>query len=640
MQSARAYANNEVAFIAWNLTELIEGCLGFEITRIYVGSEEPPRVLASWVPFRGQANPHWKPQTTSVWPVQKLCWRDLTLRRRRDSTGLRPSDVEVKYRIRPLGRARDGREAIPPGRDAPNYDGEPIALAALDEGVETNVVRVTSSYGTDLRVAFTNGILSAQWLKHALEEGGEGLTPKVVRTHIANVGDPLRKYLAGDVLDFMTGALATGDDVTNKLALYELGDTELADAIKAKRRQISVILSNSSKGRDGEDWDQGNARFRNDLHEHRIEVQDRMFNNGHIGHNKFVISVKDDRPFAVLTGSTNWTPTGLCGQSNNVIEIRHPDIATAYADYWERLRQDTAGFKRPVPLSASTANKQGAELREHNARTACDVKLADGKTRVRVWFSPNTRATTKKAALPPDLADVYSRMRKANEAIFFAVFMPSRSGKLSIIEEAIDVGTKDSSVLVYGAVSDPTAMPNYVAPQKVDDGDEDDGEEDPSTKRRKIAPPALYDTGNVHVIRAAALGHDDVVGSFEAELLKLGNAIIHDKIVVIDPLSEGCTVIVGSHNLGYKASYENDENLLVIEGNPRLAQAYAVHILDLYDHYRFRAAQAEMHRHGRSHWEGTLEIDDGWLRSYVKQDVKRESPTTSLVSYFAPLANR
>ena len=47
-------------------------------------------------------------------------------------------------------------------------------------------------------------------------------------------------------------------------------------------------------------------------------------------------------------------------------------------------------------------------------------------------------------------------------------------------------------------------------------------------------------------------------------------------------------MITGSHNLGYKASYDNDENLVIIEGNKNLAVAYATHVLDVYDHFSWR----------------------------------------------------
>src|SRR6266516_6181337 len=94
--NANAYANNEVALIAWTLDAPIPKCVGFEITRIYP-DDGTERVLPAWVPFKGQKNPNWLPQTTSVWPIQKLIWRDLTVRKRRDDLERRPSDERIKY---------------------------------------------------------------------------------------------------------------------------------------------------------------------------------------------------------------------------------------------------------------------------------------------------------------------------------------------------------------------------------------------------------------------------------------------------------------------------------------------------------------------------------------------------------------
>ena len=52
--------------------------------------------------------------------------------------------------------------------------------------------------------------------------------------------------------------------------------------------------------------------------------------------------------------------------------------------------------------------------------------------------------------------------------------------------------------------------------------------------------------------------------------------------MVIDPLSPDCVVLTGSHDLGYRASYTNDENLLFIRGHQSVAEAYAVHVMDVY----------------------------------------------------------
>ncbi|WP_042876436.1 hypothetical protein [Cupriavidus necator] len=112
-----------MAYVAWGVDDLIEGCLGFEVTRVYLnadgsvtlredGSEDRVR-CASWVGFSGQRNPHWLPQHTGIWPVQKLSWRDLTLRKRRDELDRRPSEVLVRYEIRPVGDLEDGMEPAP-----------------------------------------------------------------------------------------------------------------------------------------------------------------------------------------------------------------------------------------------------------------------------------------------------------------------------------------------------------------------------------------------------------------------------------------------------------------------------------------------------------------------------------------------
>jgi hypothetical protein len=66
-------------------------------------------------------------------------------------------------------------------------------------------------------------------------------------------------------------------------------------------------------------------------------------------------------------------------------------------------------------------------------------------------------------------------------------------------------------------------------------------------------------------------------------------AIVHSKVIVVDPFSDQCAVITGSHNFSVSASEKNDENLVIVRGNKKLAQAYALHINGVYDHYSWRA---------------------------------------------------
>jgi len=126
------------------------------------------------------------------------------------------------------------------------------------------------------------------------------------------------------------------------------------------------------------------------------------------------------------------------------------------------------------------------------------------------------------------------------------------------------------------------------------------------------------------MVRATALRVG--AGDLRPELLTTGVAIIHDKIIVIDPMSAAdCVVITGSHNLGFKASYCNNENLVILRGNQPLAAAYAAHVLDVFEHYRFRAVQEEraievLRTTGdlpqQENRGGFLSRDDGWQAGY------------------------
>ena len=641
--TARAWANNEVAYIAWDTDGKISGCLGFEVTRIYVdgaGNETDRVKCAAWVAFKGQRNRDWLPQDTGVWPVQKMSWRDLTLRKRRDGMSRRPDEVTVRYEIRPVGDLKPGLQAVSsngrelgqiakrdshgePLRDAAGktikvqgkaYSGPPRPLAYLATAFATNAVTVTSRR-PPFRSSFTNGILAAQWLSNVLNEDGV-IEANELLDKISNPADPHRKYLAGDVLPLLHELFARPGSF--HLALYELEDAELEQLILDNRERLQLVLANT--GVSGGAWDVRNAPARARLHAAvGPRLQDRMFNNStHIGHNKFVVHTDPAGvPQAVFTGSTNWTSTGVAGQTNNALLIEDGTVAQAYLAYWQRMH-DGDMLPPSAPLLSSTmgATQQGLAFRAAN-ETPSRVPLAGGSATIETWFSPNMQqrrkpiSKTKPAPVPPDLKAVYRLMRHAKDAILFLAFYPGQRGVDCIIGEAIDIGRKDASLLVTGAVSSPQAMPNYVPSAKDDDSGELVAEG---------RSPTMFREGNVEIVRAARIDERSLLGDLGVEQLTAKGgigAIIHDKIVVIDPLSADCCVILGSHNLGFKASYSNDENMVVVSGHRELAMAYAVHVLDVYDHYRFRALQNQAAEQSKKRWSGFLDTSDKWQNHYV-----------------------
>ncbi len=71
---ARAYCNNEVGYIAWDVDGPIKDSYGFQVTRIHLDDgvrhkKGERRILPAWVAFKGQSNPKWIEQDTSVWPI-------------------------------------------------------------------------------------------------------------------------------------------------------------------------------------------------------------------------------------------------------------------------------------------------------------------------------------------------------------------------------------------------------------------------------------------------------------------------------------------------------------------------------------------------------------------------------------------
>jgi phosphatidylserine/phosphatidylglycerophosphate/cardiolipin synthase-like enzyme len=603
---ATAICNNEVAILGWGVDDWsVDGLLGFHILRQLLGDQDQvleERPLASYVGFTDQSNPGWLPQNTSVWPIQKFFWRDVTLRQKRDALERRPAGQRVRYSIAAVGALAAGRtpvEVVPtPGS---SYQGVPLPLGYLSEPALTNAVTVTAEC-PPFTATFTKGVLSTQFLLHLLgqpdQDGNLAFPSGVITDRLEAPGDPLRELLSGDVLSLIRDFFEQQGGRFHA-ALYELDDKELIPLLVSNADRLDLILSDA--GGNGP-YDTRNKAAREQLWaeaEHSaLTMQDRMFNgSGHIGHNKFVVHVdRHGHPDSVLTGSTNWTWSGVAGQSNNCIRIDDPHVARAFYDYWKRLQHDVI----PDPPHPGEAN----HVSQSDALKAADgssvtTPLADG-TSVENWFSPNVVGkqqppTTSPAAV--DLDRLFALMRAAQDAIFFLVFLPSVGGKNSVVSEALTRGLDDGGPMVIGAVSDGQAM-----------------WQDPAAPAAASAPHVLQH-GAVSVVRATALSDKAIIrpiGDFQlGERLAAEHAIIHDKIVVLDPLDpERCVVAFGSHNLGYKASYANDENLTIVRGNRRLAEAYAAHVVDVYDHYRFRAKQAEPGTD--KPWDGKLHRDAEW----------------------------
>ena len=62
----------------------------------------------------------------------------------------------------------------------------------------------------------------------------------------------------------------------------------------------------------------------------------------------------------------------------------------------------------------------------------------------------------------------------------------------------------------------------------------------------------------------------------------------HDKFMLVDPLGPDLLVITGSANFSDASTNKNDENMLLIRENSRVADIYLTEFMRLFHHYDFR----------------------------------------------------
>jgi phosphatidylserine/phosphatidylglycerophosphate/cardiolipin synthase-like enzyme len=257
-------------------------------------------------------------------------------------------------------------------------------------------------------------------------------------------------------------------------------------------------------------------------------VTHREENKSYIAHNKFIVHIRDGQPVSVWTGSTNITRGGIFGHSNVGHSVRNPEVAARFLTYWEQLAEDP-------PRS---------ELAPWNELTA----IPDGKPRkgITTVFSPRKSLQA---------LEWYAKlMDGAKRSVFF-------TAAFGVSEPIRDILGKDVDYLRYGLLE----------------------REDDKVELLK------RDRDNVFAVGAHI---ENALGGWVAETLADLNRhvrYIHTKFMLVDPLSSDPIVITGSANFSDASTTKNDENMLVIRGNTRVADVYLTEFMRLFNHFEFRA---------------------------------------------------
>jgi phosphatidylserine/phosphatidylglycerophosphate/cardiolipin synthase-like enzyme len=595
---AIAFSNNDIALMAWTFDRHLDGCLGFAIHQIDASGKDT--VLPALARFATQDKT--AKLTTEQAPVQKFWWKDLFAKR----------GETYKYRIVPMG-------GTPGGTLTPLSGVEPLV---------SNEVTLTEKR-PPFKAYFNRGIVATQALSHALNDKPSvaALTP-----HILDPADPIRIRLMGQLSEGVTSLLDRADKEGGIInaALYELNDPnglekrlQAADHGDPKSRNVILGNEQSVDPKTKAMIEDADSKNRDALKAARVTVIDRLLGKGSIPHNKFMVLSQNGAPVAVLAGSTNWTSTGLCTQTNNALVIESAEVAQRYIDYWNALNADVAAAGGDQKKLQSPVLR-GFARKNNNGSIGKPINLGGGVT-VELMFSPNTNhpLSTPPKEVPNDMKRVFDLIDGAKQAVLFLAFDP---GNNSILDAAGKALAKNPDLFVRGALTSAQRATNFSAAlhqgghsDQSDEGNQDGASEakvtvvgEPGKPTKKGAKQAQLKP-DARAVPAGAITPSDAFGAWEGELAKFGFAIIHNKIVVIDPFSDNCTVVTGSHNLGFRASHNNDENMVIIRGHRGLAAAYACHVLDLYDHYAWRfLLKAHPEIFGKP-----LQPDDTWQERYI-----------------------
>ncbi len=247
----------------------------------------------------------------------------------------------------------------------------------------------------------------------------------------------------------------------------------------------------------------------------------------------------DSQPFAVWTGSTNWTEGAIYGQLNVGHAIFDPAVAKDFEAYFQLLHADAP---------ASTMKKKTITLR---AVPKDRDAVPPGVTPV---FSPQS-----------DLAmiDLYAALCKGAKVLMVSAPFALHPSILEAFKKI------------------PTDTVRFLMADK------------PASFGKAGAITLLeHDPGNVVAVATTLKSplHD-----FQGDLLENKESFhhagvhIHSKIIVVDPFSTDPILVTGSANFSNNSTKTNDENSLIIRGDTAIMDVYATEFMRMFEHYWFRA---------------------------------------------------
>ena len=361
---------------------------------------------------------------------------------------------------------------------------------------------------------------------------------------------------------------ATGPGFGLKGCFYEFQWPAVLDELrKAKSRGVDVSIV-------FDDIDNATGPHKHNeaaIETAKIKSLTKPRQNGTLMHNKFIVLTKNGKAIAVLFGSTNLTLNGLFGHANCTHVVENKDIAAKYLEFYAKLRTD------PITTKGNTYKTWTID-----ETPAPASEFVEGMAPV---FSPRANL---------DALNWYGAMGGAANGALFMTFAFGMNGVFRNV-----YGRKDN-VLRVGLMEKEWNGANKEA-------------QIAAIRQIQALPNVVIAIGN----KIPLNGFDQWLGEMEKIDPKAHVLWVHLKFMLIDPLSSHPIVVIGSANFSDASTTTNDENMLVIKDNTRVADIYLGEYMRLYSHYAFREAvaiflQKNPHATPQDMTQGFLIEDGDW----------------------------
>ena len=426
--------------------------------------------------------------------------------------------------------------------------GKPGALTTKpeDEIKLTIATEKEWSPGETHGVWFNRGAIASQ--KFAEEFGNQ--PPQ----NINDPNDPTVKWLSRGLLEACLAFITETDPGDAlRVAAYEFTYPPILEALKAViDRGIDVqIVYHDTSDADGRPNEAAMKAAGLPINDQKITYQR---SKTKIPHNKFIVRLQGGTTAVeVWTGSTNFTASGFLGQTNVGHRIKDKTTAEQYLAFWKLVKTDP----------------KLDDAREELANLTPDPAAVIAADSVVQFFSPRSKAKM--------LGWYGQRMLNAANSVWFTA--------------AFGV----TKVLV-GPIAQKRPQVRFVLMEK------------PAPPAQRKALTADFNRvilsygvplGEIYQIKNGKVTSRKRVQEFELdkwffkeELYRPTNDgfvfFVHTKFLLIDPLSDDPLVCSGSANFSPNSLLQNDENMLLIRGNTRVADIYMTEFDRVFRHFYFR----------------------------------------------------